>query len=68
MSWEDKPTGAQLHRIAVFAAILGIREPIEEGVDNRAEARRLQYELLQELKLKNRQRKAVKEVKRCPVE
>lgn len=54
MSWEDRPTGAQLHRIAIFASILGIREPIEERVATRAEARRLQYELLMELKKKPR--------------
>ena len=59
MSWEDRPTGVQLHRIAILAHILGIRETIEEGIETRGEARSLQYQLLLDLKDKNRRKKEV---------
>jgi len=49
MSWEDEPTGYQLHRIAIFASILGIRTPIEEGIQTRGEARNILYGLSLEL-------------------
>jgi len=62
MSWEDRPTVCQLHRIACLASILGIREPIEEGIDTRGDARRIQYELRLELKAKNRRKKEVRYV------
>jgi hypothetical protein len=54
MSWEDRPTGVQLHRIACLASILGIREPIEDGIETRREARNILYELSLELKKKPR--------------
>jgi hypothetical protein len=39
MSWEDAPTGTQLHGLLAFALALGIREPIEENIQTRAHAR-----------------------------
>ena len=60
MSWEDRPTGFQLHRIAVFAHILGIREFIEEGIETRGEARDILYKIHLALKDQNRQRKEAK--------
>lgn len=45
----DKPTPAVIRTIALFAQALGIREPIEENLTNRQEARDRQYELMQEI-------------------
>jgi hypothetical protein len=54
MSWEDAPTGAQIHRIAVFAIALGIKSPIEEGIQTRGQARDILNYLYQQIKQKNR--------------
>ena len=54
MSWEDAPTGAQIHRIAVFAIALGIKSPIEEGILTRGQARDILHDLYQQIKQKNR--------------
>ena len=54
MSWEDAPTGAQIHRIAVFAITLGIKSPIEEGIRTRGQARDIMNDLYQQIKRKNR--------------
>jgi hypothetical protein len=54
MSWEDAPTGAQIHRIAVFAIALGIKSPIEEGIQTRGQARDIMNDLYQQIKQKNR--------------
>ena len=54
MSWEDAPTGAQIHRIAVFAIALGIKSPIEEGIQTRGQARDILNDLYQQIKQKNR--------------
>ena len=54
MSWEDAPTGAQIHRIAVFAIALGIKRPIEEGIQTRGQVRDILNDLYQQLKQKNR--------------
>jgi hypothetical protein len=54
MGWEDAPTGTQLHRIARFALALGIRDPIEENIQTRAQARDILNDLYQQLKQKNR--------------
>ena len=56
MSWEDAPTGTQLHRIARFALALGIREPIEENIQTRAQARDILNDLYFKLKQRNRQK------------
>jgi len=57
MSWKDRPTGYQLHRIACLASILGIREPIEEGIQTRGHARNILYKLHLTLKEKSLRRK-----------
>lgn len=44
-SWTLPPTGRQIAAITRIAMQLGIREPIEEGISTRWEARRLLYEL-----------------------
>jgi hypothetical protein len=54
MSWEDAPTGAQIHRIAVFAIALGIKSPIEEGIQTRGQARDILNDLYHQIKQKNR--------------
>ena len=54
MSWEDAPTGAQIHRIAIFAIALGIKSPIEEGIQTRGQARDILNDLYQQIKQKNR--------------
>ncbi len=46
------PTAKQCRRIALFCRALGIREPLEEQVVNRHEARNLIYDLLWQLKRK----------------
>ncbi|OBW63513.1 MAG: hypothetical protein A9183_07270 [Dehalococcoides mccartyi] len=56
MSWEDAPTGTQLHRIARFALALGIREPIEENIQTRAQARDILNDLYFQLKQRNKQK------------
>jgi len=53
MSWEDAPTGAQIHRIAVFAIALGIKSPIEEGIRTRGQARDILNDLYEQIKHKN---------------
>jgi len=53
MSWEDAPTGAQIHRITRFALALGIREPIEENIQTRAQARDILNDLYWQLKQRN---------------
>ena len=58
MSWEDAPTGAQIHRIAVFAIALGIKSPIEEGIQTRGQARDILNDLYQQIKQKNRMKQA----------
>jgi len=56
MSWEDAPTGAQIHRITCFALALGIREPIEENIQTRAQARDILNDLYWQLKQRNQQK------------
>ena len=46
------PTARQCRRIALFCLAMGIREPLEEKVANRREARNLIYDLLCQLKRK----------------
>jgi hypothetical protein len=52
-SWELPATPRQCRAIAKLAKSLGIREPIEERLANRREARAIQYNLLKQLKAKN---------------
>ncbi len=49
-----RPTGAHCRRIALQCVILGIREPLEERVSNRREARDLMYELRGRIKRRAR--------------
>ena len=44
------PTGPQCRRITLQCIALGIRDPLEERVSNRMEARNLIYELRNKLK------------------
>lgn len=44
-SWNDKPTPTQVRAIVKLCLIRGIREPLEEIVNSRAEARSLIYRL-----------------------
>ncbi len=48
------PTARQCHRIAVWCRALGIREPLEEQVNTRAEARDTMYRLMRELRDRRR--------------
>jgi hypothetical protein len=54
MSWQDAPTGAQIHRITRFALALGIQEPIEENIQTRAQARDILNDLYWQLKQRNK--------------
>lgn len=49
-SIELPPTGRQCRRITLQCAALGIKEPLEERVSNRREARNLIYELRSKMK------------------
>lgn len=51
------PTAKQCRRIALFCMALGEREPLEELVRNRWEARNLIYDLLRQLRFSNRRRR-----------
>lgn len=59
MSWTDYPTGRQLHKIAIFANILGIVQPVEEGIKTRAEARDIFLDLRDRVNAKRRSAKNV---------
>lgn len=47
---ELPPTIPQVRAIAKLCVILKIREPLEEGVSNRMEARNLMYDLRSKLR------------------
>jgi len=49
------PTAESVRAITRMAMALGIREPIEEGISNRREARKLQYELLCKLRARRKE-------------
>jgi len=51
---ELPPTGVQCQRITLQCIALGIREPLEERVSNRREARDLIWQLRGELKGRNK--------------
>ena len=51
-SLELSPTGPQCRRIAMQCMRLGIKEPLEEGVSTRREARNLIYRQKRKLEVK----------------
>jgi hypothetical protein len=56
MSWKNAPTGAQISPDYMFALALGIREPIEENIQTRAQARDILNDLYWQLKQRNQQK------------
>ncbi len=60
-SWNDPPTGEQCRAVAKLCIALHIREPLEERLASRLEARNLQYRLLAQL----RGKKLAKKEERC---
>ncbi len=50
MSWDEPATGQQVRAITRLCIRLKIREPLEELVSNRAEARRIMYGMLTNIK------------------
>ena len=54
-SWSLPPTGKQTTSIARLCMQLRIKEPLEETVSNRWEARRVLYDLIQKRKEVNKQ-------------
>lgn len=62
--WHElPPTAGQIRDITRKCMILGIREPLEERVSNRMEARDMQYYLKGELNRANAERKKKRELK-----
>ena len=53
-SWTLPPTGKQVRAITRLCMQLGIKEPLEESPSNRWEARRLLYELNEQMAAKNK--------------
>ena len=53
-SWNLPPTVKQTQAIARLAQVLGYREPVEEGIRNRLEARNIIVGYKNELKLRNK--------------
>lgn len=57
-AWQElPPTGKQILSVTKMCMALGIKDPLEERVSNRREARDLMYELRGELRLTNSERK-----------
>ena len=53
-SWNLPPTVKQTQAIARLAQALGYREPVEEGIRNRLEARNIIVGYKNEIKLRNK--------------
>lgn len=50
MSWDERPTEGQVKAVGKLRGALGIREPLEEWLSTRLEARYVQFGLLCQLK------------------